>query len=95
MLEALAEGVPLVCLPLGNDQPGVAARVAARRAGVVVSRTRLTADRLRAAVQSVLKDGGCRRAAREVQAAMQQLDGLERAADVIEEALKIRTPVCQ
>jgi MGT family glycosyltransferase len=95
VLEALAEGVPLVCLPQGNDQPGVAARVAARRAGVVVSRTRLTADRLRAAVRSVLEDENYRQAARTVQAAMQQVDGPERAADVIEEALKIRTPVCQ
>ena len=35
-LESLSEGVPLVCIPIGNDQPGVAARVAARGAGVVV-----------------------------------------------------------
>ena len=35
-LESLAEGVPMVCTPIGNDQPGVAARVAARGAGVVV-----------------------------------------------------------
>src|SRR3981189_1386468 len=28
VLESLAEGVPLVAVPLGNDQPGVAARVA-------------------------------------------------------------------
>lgn len=27
VLESLAAGVPLVTLPLGNDQPGVAARV--------------------------------------------------------------------
>ena len=26
-LESLAEGMPLVCISLGNDQPGVAARV--------------------------------------------------------------------
>jgi zeaxanthin glucosyltransferase len=95
VLEALAEGVPLVCLPLGNDQPGVAARVAARGAGVVVSRTRLTAERLGTAVRSVLEDEKYRRAAREVQAAMRQVDGLERAADVVEEALKIRIAVRQ
>ncbi len=35
-LESLAEGVPPVCIPFGNDQPGVAARVAARGAGVVI-----------------------------------------------------------
>jgi zeaxanthin glucosyltransferase len=95
VLEALAEGVPLVCLPLGNDQPGVAARVAAQGAGLIVSRKRLTAARLRTAVRMVLEDGSHRRAARAVQAAMQQVDGPERAADLIEEALRIRTPVCQ
>ena len=50
VLESLAEGVPLVALPLGNDQPGVAARVAARGAGVVIPQQKLTADKLRAAV---------------------------------------------
>src|SRR6202012_5644937 len=38
VLETLAQGVPLICIPLGNDQPGVAARVAAHQAGIVVPR---------------------------------------------------------
>ena len=37
VLESLCEGVPLVAVPLANDQPGVAARVKARGACVVVS----------------------------------------------------------
>ena len=89
-LESLSEGVPLVCMPLGNDQPGVAARVAARGAGVVVSRRRLTANKLRAAVRAVLEDDKYRLAAQRVQTAMQQIDALTLAADVIEEALKIK-----
>jgi zeaxanthin glucosyltransferase len=93
VLESLAEGVPLVCLPLGNDQPGVAARVAARGAGVVVPRRKLTVDRLRSAVRAVLEDGRYRCAAQEVQAAMRQVDGLGLAADLIEDSLKIRLPV--
>ena len=44
-LESLAEGVPLVCIPMGNDQPGVAARVAARGVGVVVPRRKLPNQR--------------------------------------------------
>jgi MGT family glycosyltransferase len=89
-LESLAEGVPLVCIPMGNDQPGVAARVAARGAGVVVPRRRLNAKRLRSAVRAVLKDEKYRSAAREMKAAILRVDGLERAADIIEDALKIR-----
>jgi len=93
VLESLAEGVPLVCLPLGNDQPGVAARVAARGAGLVVSRIGLTVERLRTAVRAVLEKDVYRRSAQRVQSAMGQVDGLARAADVIEDALHIRIPI--
>jgi zeaxanthin glucosyltransferase len=88
-LESLAEGVPLVCIPLGNDQPGVAARVAARGVGVVVPRRKLNAKRLRSAVRAVLTDERYGRAAREMQAAILQLGGLDQAADIIENVLRI------
>jgi MGT family glycosyltransferase len=91
-LESLSEGVPLVCIPIGNDQPGVASRVAMRGAGVVVPWRRLSAKRLRSAVRAVLEDASYRRAARRVQTAIQQADGLNRAADIIEDVLKIRQP---
>jgi zeaxanthin glucosyltransferase len=93
-LESLAEGVPLVCIPLGNDQPGVAARVAARGAGVVVPRRKLNVKRLRSAVRAVLEDEKYRWAAREVQDAMLRVDGLQRAADIIDDALKIGVVRC-
>jgi MGT family glycosyltransferase len=89
-MESFAEGVPLVCIPLGNDQPGVASRVRARGAGVVVPPRRLTAKRLHAAVRAVLEDDSYRIAARKLQASIQQTDGLGLAADVVEEALKIK-----
>ena len=90
-LESLAEGVPLVCIPLGNDQPGVAARVAARGAGVVISRRELTAQRLERAVRAVLQEEKYAIAARVIQAAIQQVNGLEEAANIIESALKLRS----
>ena len=92
-MESLAEGVPLVCIPLGNDQPGVASRVRARGAGVVVAARGLTAKRLRVAVQAVLEDESYRTAARKLQTSIQQTDGLGLAAAVIEDALKIRRDV--
>ena len=88
-LESLAEGVPLVCIPIGNDQPGVAARVAARGAGVVVPRHKLNARRLHTAVRTVFECDSYRSAAKKLQASMQQIDGLGRAADIIEDALKL------
>jgi MGT family glycosyltransferase len=91
-LESLSEGVPLVCIPLGNDQPGVAARVAAQGAGIVISRRKLTASRLRSAIDAVLSRPHYRAAACRLQHAIRQIDGLDEAANVIETALKIELP---
>jgi zeaxanthin glucosyltransferase len=91
VLESLCEGVPMVAVPLGNDQPGVAARVKARGACVVVSRHRLSTARLRNAVQLVLQDPSYREAARHLQKAIQPIDGPGRAADLIEQALQLRS----
>jgi UDP:flavonoid glycosyltransferase YjiC (YdhE family) len=88
-LESLAQGVPLVCIPIGNDQPGVAARVVARGAGVVIPLRRLTARRVRVALNEILEDAKYRRAAQALQSAFQKLDGLDAAADIIERVLKI------
>ena len=92
VLESLAEGVPLVALPLGNDQPGVAARVQARGAGMVIPQRKLTAAKLRAAVRTVLTDPGYRRSAAALKKAIADADGLNRAADIVEQALRIGAP---
>jgi UDP:flavonoid glycosyltransferase YjiC (YdhE family) len=89
VLESLAEGVPLVCLPLGNDQPGVAARVHARGAGLVIPRRRLTVARLRASVHAALTDTRYRTAARTIQSAIRNIDALNLASDIIERTLHI------
>jgi zeaxanthin glucosyltransferase len=91
VLESLCEGVPLVAIPLAHDQPGVAARVKARGACVVVPRHRLNAARLRKAVTQVLQDARYRRAAQGLQRAIQQMDGPGRAAYLIEQVLKLRS----
>ncbi len=89
VLESLSEGVPLVAVPLGNDQPGVAARVKARGAGLVVPRNQLNPARLRKAVLLVLQEAKYREAARALQRAFRQLDGPGRAADLIEQVLQL------
>ena len=94
VLESLAEGVPLVAIPLGNDQPGVAARVAARGAGIVITPSTLSATRLRAALQSVLQQQSYHSAATAIRDAMQAIDGKARAADIIEDSLGIRNNEC-
>jgi zeaxanthin glucosyltransferase len=84
--------VPLICIPLGNDQPGVAARVAAHQAGIIVPRGKLTVERLRSAIVAVLSEERYRAAACRLQIAMQQIDGTEQASNIIEHALKIGVP---
>jgi zeaxanthin glucosyltransferase len=90
VLESLAEGVPLVAIPFGNDQPGVAARVAAKGAGIVIPNRQLNVNRLRTAVKSALEDSRYRNAARRLQTRMQEIDGLELAVDIIEDTLQLR-----
>jgi MGT family glycosyltransferase len=45
-LEALGQGVPMVAIPIGYDQPGVAARIAYHGVGEFVEIGDLTAERL-------------------------------------------------
>jgi zeaxanthin glucosyltransferase len=91
VLESLCEGVPLVAVPLAHDQPGVAARVKARGACVVVPRRKLNVATLRKAVMLVLQDDKYRQAAQILQRAIRRMDGPGRAADLIEEVLKLRS----
>jgi MGT family glycosyltransferase len=85
-LESLAQGVPMVAIPVTNDQPGVAARIAYTQTGLVVPLRELTAEKLRAAVDHVLADPVYRQNARRLQEAIHQTNGLELAANLIEKA---------
>jgi MGT family glycosyltransferase len=89
VLESLSEGVPLVVMPLGNDQPGVAARVDAHGVGKILSSHNVSAEKLRKAVKTVLEDGKYATAAKRMQLEMSKVDGLEVAADIIETAFGI------
>jgi UDP:flavonoid glycosyltransferase YjiC (YdhE family) len=84
--ESLAAGVPMVAIPVTNDQPGTAARVAYTRTGVVVPFRKLDTARLRRAVREVLEDARYRENARRLQASMQASNGFERAVDIIDRA---------
>jgi zeaxanthin glucosyltransferase len=53
-LESLAQGVPMVAIPITNDQPGVASRLEWLGVAKIVPPARLTAHRLRASVRTVL-----------------------------------------
>lgn len=86
-LECLTEGVPMVAIPVTNDQPGVAARIKYRGAGEVVPLGSLTADRLRAAVRRVLADDAYRRAAGRLRDDIARCGGARQGADVVEASM--------
>lgn len=92
-LEGLARGLPMLCVPVTNDQPGVARRVEWLGAGEIVKPNRATAARVRAAMERLLSDARYRTAAERCRERMKAVPGVARAADVVEEALRTGAPV--
>ena len=88
VMESLTFGVPMVALPITNDQPAVAARVGRVGAGEVISPGRATAARLRSAIERVLREPGYRQAAGKMRNSIAQAGGVDRAADIIETVLR-------
>jgi zeaxanthin glucosyltransferase len=90
VLESLAQGVPQLAIPVTYDQPGVAARIAHHKTGVVTSLDKLTPDHLALLLEEVLTDPTYRENARKLQRAIAEAKGLSVAADLIEESLRAR-----
>lgn len=92
-LETLSAGAPVVAIPIGHDQPGVAARL--RRAGVgcFIKATDLEAGTLRAAVSGVLANPSFRQRAGASSARLREIDGPALAAELIERAFVSRQRV--
>lgn len=92
-LESLGQGVPMVAIPIGYDQPGVAARIAYHGAGEFVEVADLTVERLSELIQRVRKNPVYRDRARYFQKVIAQTHGLDVAASAIEQALGINQTV--
>lgn len=69
VMKALAAGVPVVCMPMGRDQPDTAARIVAAGCGVRLPR-RASQRRIAAAVARVVREPDHRRAAGAMAAAI-------------------------
>jgi zeaxanthin glucosyltransferase len=83
-LEALAQGVPMVAIPIGYDQPGVAARIAYHGVGELVKVGDLTAQHLSDLILRVTTNPSYRDKARWFQKILGETRGLDVAADIIE-----------
>jgi MGT family glycosyltransferase len=86
VLEALQCGVPLVILPITNDQPGVAARVAHAGVGAFCRVEELTPANLSNLIDEVLNNPGYRARAKQMQSVMNQERSIVRAGECIEQA---------
>ncbi|MFQ5730595.1 MAG: glycosyltransferase [Planctomycetaceae bacterium] len=92
-LDALSHAVPMVAIPVTNEQPAIAARVAYRNCGRVVPFRKLTVPRLKSAVETVLRDPAYRRAAHVMRRNTESAGGVRRAADIVERAISTGRPV--
>jgi len=87
VLDALATGVPMVAIPITNEQPGIAARVAWVGAGETIAHKHVTSQALRTAVVRVLSDPSYRAAAERVRDSIKAGGGASRAAEMIEQSM--------
>jgi zeaxanthin glucosyltransferase len=87
VLEALTQGVPQIAIPLTNDQPGVAARIADKKTGQTTSLDGLDASNLSRLLDEVLNNPTYRDNSHSIQKAIAKKNGLSVAADLLERAL--------
>jgi MGT family glycosyltransferase len=92
-LESLAAGVPMVAVPIAHDQHGVAARIEWTGTGVRVPPSECEPTRLRNAIETVLGNTSFRESARRFQRIIEEVNGLARAADIIEHVASTGRPV--
>jgi zeaxanthin glucosyltransferase len=87
-LESLAYGVPMVAIPIGYDQFGVAARITYHGVGESLEVDGLSVDALHALIQRVLNTRSYREKAQYFKNIISQRRGLEVAAETIERAFE-------
>jgi len=83
-LTALGCGVPLLAIPITNEQPGIAARVAYSGAGRVMALPQLRVEALTALLAEMLSNPSYRARARELQTLFEAAGGVRVAADWLE-----------
>jgi MGT family glycosyltransferase len=93
VLTALGCGVPLVAIPITNEQPGIASRLARTKAGKMLPLSKLNELTLRAAISEVLSESSYRSKAQQLQKMIQASGGVDRVADILEKAAQTRQPV--
>ncbi len=92
-LESLSNGVPMIAIPIANDQPGVAARIAWTGTGEVIPLGKVSVKKLQKAIKRVLTEDSYKKNALRLQEAIRRAGGVSRAADIIEQVVATGKPV--
>jgi zeaxanthin glucosyltransferase len=92
-LESLSNGVPMVAIPIANDQPGVASRIVWSGCGEAIPVKKVNVDNLRTAIKKVLTEDSYRKNALRLEAAIKKAGGTKRAIDIVEQAISTGKPV--
>jgi UDP:flavonoid glycosyltransferase YjiC (YdhE family) len=87
VMKALWLGRPMVLVPWGRDQPGVAARAAALGVAAVIPRERASAETLSTAVDRTLADDQMRATSAQHGERLRTSDPPARAAELLEQLL--------
>ena len=82
----------MVAIPIGYDQPGVAARSAYHGVGEFLEIEHLSVERVRRLIEQVLENPQYREKARKFQAAIARTRGLDLVAELIERAFEWKSP---
>jgi zeaxanthin glucosyltransferase len=88
-LESLTEGVPMVAIPIGYDQPGVASRIGYHGVGEFLEIGNLTAGGLKEMVAKVSSNPSYRDKAQWFRRILKKTRGLDVAADIIERVFQV------
>jgi zeaxanthin glucosyltransferase len=92
-LECLTNGVPMVAIPIANDQPGVASRIVWSGCGEAIPVIKVNVNNLRRAITKVLKEESYKKNALRLQAAIKKAGRVKRAIDIVEQAISTGKPV--
>jgi len=87
-LDSILEAVPLVAIPIAEDQPASPRESIRARVGRVLALRALTSQNLREAIRDVLENPSYRASAAHYQAALRGVNGPKLASAIVERTLK-------
>jgi len=86
-LEALSSGIPIIIIPIADDQPGTAARIECQGLGLSLPIRRVSVDRLKVCIRNLLTDPSYSTSAQRMRSHLKRIDGASQATDIIEHVL--------